>query len=145
MMSKLLGFCVALALVAATVMVGAPLTPVQAASDQGYNGYTVKTAAYTVTAAENGTTFTNRGDGDAITFTLPAPFANAHYRFVSIAAFAITVASDAVDTLIGYNDLDLDSIAGPATTPGVWIEVVSDGTSWIAITPSVGATYTLND
>jgi len=118
---------------------------VDAAHDVSYQGYTVKTAAYTVTAAENGTTFTNRGDGDAITFTLPAPFANAHYRFVSIAAFAITVAADTVDTLIGYNDLDLDSIAGPATTPGVWIEVVSDGTSWIVIAPTVGATYTLND
>ena len=125
-------------------IVGPPRTA-QAASDIAYQGYTVKTAAYTVTAAENGTTFTNRGDNDAITFTLPAPFANAHYRFVSIAAFAITVASDTADTLIGYNDLDLDSIAGPATTPGVWIEVVSDGTSWIVIAPTVGATYTLND
>lgn len=118
---------------------------VMAASEMGYNGYTAKTAAYTVTPAENGTTFTNRGDDGTITFTLPAPFKDAHYRFVSIAAYAITVASDTVDTLIGYNDLDLDSIAGPATTAGVWIEVVSDGTSWIAIAPTVGATYTLND
>ena len=127
--------------------IGALVNPahVMAASDLGWSGYTVKTAAYTITAAENGTTFTNRGDGDAITFTLPAPFANAHYRFVSIAAFAITVASDVADTLIGYNDLDLDSVAGPATTVGVWIEVVSDGTSWICIAPTVGATYTLND
>jgi hypothetical protein len=133
------------ALVAFTLgtVIGTP--GAQAASDLGYSGYTVKTAAYTVTAAENGTTFTNRGDGDAITFTLPAPFANAHYRFVSIAAFAITVAADTADTLIGYNDLDLDSISGPATTPGVWIEVVSDGTSWIAIAPTVGASYTLTD
>lgn len=115
------------------------------ANDLAFNGFTAKTAAYTVTAAENGTTFTNRGAGAAITFTLPAPFANAHYRFVTIAAYAITVAADVVDTMIGYNDIDLDSIAGPATTAGVWIDVVSDGTSWIANGPTVGATYTLND
>ena len=115
------------------------------ASDIGYQGFTAKTAAYTVTAAENGTTFTNRGASAAITFTLPAPFANAHYRFFSITAYAITVAADVADTLIGYNDVDLDSIAGPATTAGVMIEVISDGTSWLAINPTVGATYTLND
>lgn len=133
---------------AAAFLIGAVVGPPPAAfaaSDQGWNGYTVKTAAYTVTAAENGTTFTNRGDGDAITFTLPAPFANAHYRFVSIAAFAITIAADTNDTLISYNDLDLDSISGPATTPGVVIDIISDGTSWIAIPVTVGASYTLTD
>src|SRR3990167_10186810 len=140
----LLALTLAAAFLAGAIL-GPPPVPAFAAHDVGYQGYTVKTAAYTVTAAENGTTFTNRGDGDAITFTLPAPFANAHYRFVSIAAFAITVAADTVDTLIGYNDLDLDSSAGPATTPGVWIGVVSDGTSWIPIAPTVWATYTLND
>ena len=129
----------------AGAILGPPPVPAFAAHDVGYQGYTVKTAAYTVTAAENGTTFTNRGDGDAITFTLPAPFANAHYRFVSVAAFAITVAADAVDTMICYNDLDIDSIAGPATTPGVWIEISSDGTSWFGNGPTVGASYTLND
>src|SRR3989338_10706638 len=105
------------ALVAFTVgaIVGPPRVA-SAASDQGYNGWTTKTAADTILASENGTTFDNRGDGDAITFTLPAPFANAHYRFVTIAAFAITVSSDVADTMIGYNDIDLDSIAGPATT-----------------------------
>ena len=114
------------------------------ASNEGFSGYTAKTAAYTVTAAENGTTFTNRGATAAFTFTLPAPFANARYRFFSVAAYAITVAADAVDTLIGYNDIALDSIAGPATTAGVMLEIISDGTSWLAVNPTVGATYTLN-
>lgn len=115
----------------------------KAASDQGYSGWVAKTAAYTVTVAENGTTFTNRGDDGVITFTLPAPFLDGHYRFVEVAAYAITVAAPTVDTLIGYNDLDLDSVATAAV--GVTIEVVSDGTSWIAIFPTVGATYTLTD
>lgn len=122
-----------------------PAHTARAASDQGYDGYIVKTAAYTVKETENGSTFTNRGASGAFTFTLPAPFAGGHYRFVSIAAYAITVAPPTADTLIGYNDLDLDSIAGPATTPGIMIEVISDGTSWIAINPTVGATYTLTD
>lgn len=140
-------FLLPLLLVAAFVIgtiAGPPIA--RAASDQGWNGITVKTAAYTVTVEENGTTFTNRGASAGNTFTLPAPTtANLHYRFVSIAAHAITVAPPTADTLIGYNDLDLDSITGPATTPGVWIEAVSDGTSWIVIAPTVGATYTLTD
>ena len=117
------------ALVAFTVgaIVGPPRVA-SAASDQGYNGWTTKTAAYTILASENGTTFDNRGDGDAITFTLPAPFANAHYRFINHAAQAFIIAADAVDTFVVYNDATGDSLE--SSTIGVVREVWSDGTAW---------------
>lgn len=113
------------------------------ASDIGYNGYAAKTAAYTVLASDNGTTFTNRGASDSVTFTLPAPFVNAHYKFIVIAAQALVVAADVADTLISYNDLDLDSVS--SNTIGAQMEVVSDGTSWILLASTVGVTYTFTD
>ncbi len=41
----------------------------------------VKTADYTVTAAESGRTFTNTGAAGAVTFALPAAVAGLRYRF----------------------------------------------------------------
>lgn len=115
------------------------------ASNLGLQGYTAKTAAYTVTAAENGTTFTNRGASGAVTFTLPAPFTNARYRFVGHADQTITVAADVVDTLVTKNDAAADSLAMSTIGEkiGGVIEVFSDGTSWYAYGASVGHTFTV--
>ena len=98
------------------------------AHEYGFNGVAAKTAAYTVLASENGTTFTNRGAGGSVTLTLPAPFANAHYRFINHAAQAFLIAADAVDTFVVYNDATADSLE--SSTIGVIREVWSDGTSW---------------
>ncbi len=116
------------------------------ASNQGYNGTIAKTAAYTVTARENGTVFTNRGATTGVVFTLPAPFADAHYRFMVLADYYIRVAADTVDTLVVFNDVQADSIDIATTSEmiGGVIEVTSDGTSWFARVPSVGHTVTRN-
>lgn len=107
-----------------------------------------KTAAYTIKAPMDspGTVFTNRGAGGSVTFTLPAPSAAVKgywYRFIVIAAQALIVATATADTLIGYNDLDLDSIE--TNTVGAQVELFCDGTSWIAAAIEKHVTYTLND
>jgi hypothetical protein len=110
-----------------------------------------KTADYVIKPSDPcGTLFTNRGAVGAIVFTLPAPTAvpsGTWYHFLGIADQTITVATATVDTLIGFNDLDLDSV-GIATAGdliGVLLKLVTDGTSWIAIGETVGAVYVLTD
>jgi hypothetical protein len=110
-----------------------------------------KTANYTILPTDkNGTLFTNRGAVGAIVFTLPAPSAvpsGTWFHFLGIADQTITVATATVDTLIGFNDADLDSV-GIATAGdliGVLLKLVCDGTSWIAIGETVGAIYILTD
>ena len=118
----------------------------QAASDQGWNGYTAKTADYVVTAAENGTTFTNRGAAGTVIFTCPAPFANAHYRFLVHAGQTVTVKPDAVDTAVTFNDATADSVSLQTAGEliGGVIEAWSDGTSWWIFGGSGAAhTYTV--
>ena len=111
------------------------------ASDHGYSGTTAKTASYTVTVAENGTVFTNRGASGTIVFTLPAPFANAHYRFITHAAQIISVAPDVTDTLVAYGDSVAKALLTPAGAAGCETEVWSDGTSWYAVGVTELATY----
>lgn len=112
------------------------------ASDIGLNGYSAKTAAYTILASDNGTTFTNRGASGSVTLTLPAPFANARYRAVVHAAQTFVVAGDAADLVVAYNDATADSVS--SNTVGAIIEIFSDGTSWFVIGTTVGVTYTVN-
>ena len=111
-----------------------------AASDQGWNGTIAKTAAYTVQGIDNGATFTNRGASGSITLTLPAPYANAHYRFIGHAAQAFIIAADTADTFVVYNDAAADSLE--SSTIGVVREIWSDGTSWFGwwIGTSTGGT-----
>ena len=132
-----------LAIGAALIFATAPTT--HAASDQGFNGTTAKTAAYTVTAAENGTVFTNRAATASVTFTLPAPFANAHYLFIAHAGQNLLVAADVVDTLVTFNDATADSLDISTTSEkiGSAILVWSDGTSWFAIGITKQTTYTV--
>jgi len=119
-----------------------PPQSARAASDQGWNGTLAKTAAYTILASECGTTFTNRGASGSVTLTLPAPFANAHYKLIVHAAQTFVLAADTVDTLVTYNDAAADSVS--SNTVGATIEIWSDGTSWFANLTTVGVTYTVN-
>ena len=118
-----------------------PAQQARAASDIGFQGYSAKTASWSVSAVDNGTTFTNRGASGSVTATLPAPFANAHYRFVVFAAQSLVIASDVADTFVLYNDATADSIA--SNTVGATIDVISDGTSWFGNGTTVGVTYTI--
>ena len=137
-----------IALVAAFVA-GAVFGPPErafAASDQGWNGYTAKTADYTVTAAEQGVCFTNRAATGTVIFTLPAPFANARYKFFAHANYTVTVKPDAVDTAVTFNDAAADSVSLQTTNEiiGGVIEAWSDGTSWFIFGGSGAAhTYTV--
>jgi hypothetical protein len=125
----------------ATHVLFSPVGPALAASDQGFNGTIVNTASFTVTAEQNGSVFTNRGDNGSQTITLPAPFANAHYIFLVHTAQSMVVTAATADTLIVYNDDAADSIA--SNTVGAMIWVWSDGTSFFAIGVTVGVTYTV--
>jgi hypothetical protein len=113
-----------------------------AASNYGISGTSAKTAAYSITAADNGSCFTNRGASGSVTLTLPAPFANAQYLVLVHAAQTFVVAADAVDTLVTYNDAAADSASSNTVGAAMWIW--SDGTSWFLIPCTVGVTYTVN-
>jgi len=93
-----------------------------------------KTASYTVTAADSGVTFTNTGDTDAITFTLPAVATSAGlwYKFIAVADFALAVAGPA-DTLVAFNSNALTSVkyATAGEIIGGGFEVICDGTNWL--------------
>lgn len=141
-------FLPALALVAAFVL-GAIVGPPQAAfaaSNYGFSGTTALTAAAgsnLLTAANNGTVYTNRGDTDGAGATLPAPYANGQFLFIVQAAQTFTIATETADTLITYNDVDADSVASNTIGAAMWCWC--DGTSWYLIPCTVGVTYTVND
>jgi hypothetical protein len=110
-----------------------------------------KTASYSIESRKDrsGTIFTNRGASGAVTFTLP-PASRCQgweYTFVGVANQNIIVAARTVDTLIGLNDVDLDSLALQTAGQliGGVIKVFCDGTSWIAFGSSVGHTFTGTD
>jgi hypothetical protein len=108
-----------------------------------------KTAAYTITAEESGTLFTNRGATAAFTFTLPAVTGlpiGTRYEFYGVTNAGYTVASNgSSDNITTKNDLSADSIT--MTTDSLAIsgalEVIWDGTRWLAKQASVGPTYTV--
>lgn len=73
---------------------------------------TAKTADYTITAADNGTLFTNTGASGAVVFTLPTKAAGLVYHFKVIADQTVTVASaGSADDLVTFNDAGSDSVA----------------------------------
>jgi hypothetical protein len=98
-----------------------------------------KTASYTVTAAESGVMFTNRGATVAITFTLPAVSGlpiGTFYEFYGISATGFTVASNgSSDNIVALNDAAADSLTAATTSLiiGSWCKVIWDGTSWLSI------------
>lgn len=108
-----------------------------------------KTADYTITAEESGVIFTNRGASAAITFTLPAvsnlPIGT-KYSFYGISATGFTVASNgSSDNILTMNDATADSITCTTTSRiiGASVDVIWDGTAWLARQASVGNTYTV--
>lgn len=77
-----------------------------------YKREIAKTADYTVTAADNGTLFTNLGAVGAVTFTLPTRARGLNFGFMAIADQTITVASaGSLDDIVTFNDAAADSIA----------------------------------
>jgi len=109
-----------------------------------------KVAAYTVLAKETGTYFNTTGATTAITFTLPAisegPW---EFKFINSVDLAMTVASGTADTMIGFNDVDLDSIAASTSGEmiGAIINAYCDGTKlWVSSEGSSEVTtFTLAD
>jgi hypothetical protein len=93
--------------------------------------FSAKVAAYTVTAKETGTHFTTVGATTAIVFTLPAiadgPWV---FKFLNAADVDMTVTAGTADTMIGFNDVDLDSLAASTSSEkiGGIINVYCDGT-----------------
>jgi hypothetical protein len=122
-------------------------------SKQGAESYqrkiTAKTASYTVTAEESGTLFTTRGATAAVTFTLPAVTGlpiGTFYEFYNVVNAGMVIASNgSLDNITSKNDVSADSIT--CTTDSVSIsacvEVIWDGTRWLAKQASVGMTYTV--
>jgi hypothetical protein len=108
-----------------------------------------KTAAYTVTAEESGTLFTNRGATAAFTFTLPAVTGlpiGVNFSFYGVTNAGYTVASNgSSDNIISKNDLGADSITMTTNSLAISgaVDVIWDGTSWLAKQASVGPTYTV--
>lgn len=97
--------------------------------------FVAKTASYTVTAADIGKTLTNRGDTDAITFTLPAVssiYEGAEISFYCVADQDFAVAGTA-DELVYYNSAALTSVKFGTTSEKIGGEITAkcDGTSWL--------------
>jgi len=94
-----------------------------------------KTAAYTVTAADNNTVFTTQGAAGTVAFTLPTLARGLRYRFFNEAAEDMTVASVVTDEMVAFNDLTADSVGFTTASEeiGGAIEVMAnaDATKWI--------------
>lgn len=95
-----------------------------------------KTASYTITAADAGKLFTNRGDTDAITFTLPAvssTYANFGVEFYCAADQDFAVATATADEMVAFNSLTATSVKLGTSSEkiGGGFRAVCDGTSWL--------------
>jgi hypothetical protein len=80
-------------------------------NDAGFRAVMVKTTDYTVLAADNNKTFSTRGASGAVNFTLPTLARGLRYRFFNEADQNMTITSATADTIVGPNDLALDSVA----------------------------------
>lgn len=97
-----------------------------------------KTASYTVLPEDAGKTFTNRGDTDAITFTLPATTAVESgwwAQFYVVEAFDLAVVAGTVDTMVVIGDKTADSVKWSTSGEiiGGGCKVIHDGTGWLVI------------
>lgn len=108
-----------------------------------------KTAAYTVTSAEDGVLFTNRGATAAITFTLPDTSVGLPVGFTvaffGVSATGFTVACNPSDKIVTKNDANADSITCTTTSLiiGAAVRVIWDGIGWLEYSESGGPTYTI--
>ena len=123
--------------------------PASSTAGNGVFGQIIKakTAAYTLTAAESGVLFTNRGATVAITFTLPlnstCPIGT-WFEFYGVSATGFTVASNPTDTLVVLNDAAADTLTMTTTSLiiGSYLRVIWDGTGWLTVR-GAGNTYTV--
>jgi hypothetical protein len=97
--------------------------------------FATKTAAYTVTAAETGTYFNTTGATAAVVFTLPAISSGPWiFKFLNSVDLDMTVTAATADTIITFNDIDIDSVAASTSGEkiGAVINAYCDGTSlWV--------------
>ena len=104
-----------------------------------------KTASFTIAAADSGKVFTNRGDGDAMTITLPDPdgstYKGVEFFTVNYVAQQINLTTATADTLVSVGDVTADTLRSAAT--GQWMRCFCDGTSWYAEPTTDGGTYVL--
>lgn len=108
-----------------------------------------KVAAYTVTAAEDGTLFTNEGATASVAFTLPAVTGlpiGTRYEFYGMTNYGFSVASNgSLDNIVSKNDVAADSITMTTNSLAIsaHVKVIWSGSKWMAIQGSVGPTYTV--
>jgi hypothetical protein len=100
-------------------------------SGRGYRDVTVKTANYTVTANDNGLTFTNAGATGAIAFALPAATVGLWYRFKVKAAQELRIDPNGTETIAlpssGAQQAAGAYIVADAAGEGVEIQCVAAG------------------
>lgn len=104
--------------------------------------FEAKTAAYTVTQADSGKWFTNRGDTDALTVTLPAvsdTYTGVWFRLTAVADAAIAVATATADQLVTTRSATATSAKWGTSGEiiGNGFDVTCDGTSWL-VTSIIG-------
>lgn len=96
---------------------------------------TVKTANYTVTTNDNGSTFTNEGATGAIVFALPAATVGYWYRFKVMAAQELRIDPNGTETIAlpstGAQSAAGKYITADAAGEGVEIQCVKAG-QWVA-------------
>jgi hypothetical protein len=94
-----------------------------------------KTASYSVTAADSGTWFNNKGASGTVVFTLPAVATSAgcHYRFTGAVANQIITVTAPAGTLVTYGNAAATSVSSAtAGQAGHGFEVICDGAFWYA-------------
>lgn len=111
-------------------------------NDQGaWRNVVAKTADYTVTTADSGVLFTNRGATGAVNFTLPATaYRGFRVGFYVAADQDVTVTAGTADTMVAFNDAAADSVSFSTASEkvGGMFEVIGDGTGWLVL-PRLGA------
>ena len=113
---------------------------------QWYPRIVAKTAAYTVLASESGSIFTTTAAGGSVTFTLPAISTGPWiYRFLCGAAQTTVVAAETLDTAVGFNDLDLDSVSFAQASEKIGGEILAicDGTTLFLLPRLASAAQTV--
>ena len=108
-----------------------------------YPYYKVISASATLTSSLSGAVVLVYGGTAAVVVTLPAiadgPF---HFRVLNGQAQDITVTAETVDTIIGFNDVDLDSVAATASGSeiGAHFSIDCDGTK-LFVVPLLNSKY----
>lgn len=97
----------------------------------------VKTADYTVVAADNGKLFTTRGAAGAVVFTLPALARGLRFRFFSEANQNMKVAGAAADIMVAKNDLVATSVefstANEKIGGALEVRANDDASKWLVL------------